>query len=235
MIPLWQALCRLPPQEARAGIASAATRRRPTTRVGCSPSCGFTYPTTRRPDRQSPAAPGPVGARWPEFECGGDFDATPAPTLPPRRRAPRAWRGCCTQRHNPQGGELRLKQEFFLVSAILQEVARAPSGERPLVQGAVRPRRDPAQRHAPRARDPRADASPGRRHRARVGSRVEHHAASSPSTNHTLLPKALEIWPVDLIDRCCRGIADHLPDQSGVPRRYMPRYPMTTSGVLSCP
>ena len=96
------------------------------------------------------------------------------------------------------GKQLRLTQQYFFVSCSLQDMIRLH-----LMRGkrARRVRRvlgGAAERHAPGHRRRRADAAAGRRARDGLGPGVGDHAADCGYTNHTLLPEALEKWPLPL-------------------------------------
>ena len=120
----------------------------------------------------------------------------------------------------PAGQELRLRQEYFFVSASLQDLVRrhvADLRRHPLAAGEGG---DPAERHASRDRRRRADAHPGRRARASPGTRP-----GSITRQHALLhqPHAAAGGAGDLAGAALRAAAaaphaDHLPDQRAAPR-----------------
>ena len=66
----------------------------------------------------------------------------------------------------PQGRELRLKQQYFFVSASLQDILSTHLAEGRTLESLRRCRGHPAERYAPGAGDSRVDAAAGRRVRA---------------------------------------------------------------------
>ena len=98
------------------------------------------------------------------------------------------------------GRELRLRQEYFFVSASLQDLVRRHTRtfgsiytlpERAAIHSTITSER----RHR------RADAHPHRPLQRSVGRGLEDHLQTFSHSNHTLLPEALESWPVPLFER----------------------------------
>ena len=103
---------------------------------------------------------------------------------------------------SPAGQELRLRQEYFFSSASLQDILRRHNQQYGRFDNLAREGGDPAQRHPPGGLRRRADAAA----RSTSTSSSSTRPGSSPSgtiayTNHTLLPEALETWPVPLFER----------------------------------
>ncbi len=71
-----------------------------------------------------------------------------------------------------EGRELRLRQEYFFVSASLQDILRRYRVGHRRLRGPARQGQHPPQRHPPGARGARADAPAGRRARAGVDARL---------------------------------------------------------------
>ena len=97
----------------------------------------------------------------------------------------------------PPGRELRLRQEYFFVSASLQDILRATCDEHARFDDLA----DKVAIHLndthPAIARARADAAAGRRARHGVGRRLGACTSRVFSyTNHTLMPEALETWPV---------------------------------------
>ena len=102
----------------------------------------------------------------------------------------------------PAGQELRLRQEYFFVSASLQDLDPPPPAHLRRHPLASRQGGDPAQRHASLDRRRRADAHPRRRARPRSGRRRGRSPfARSPTPTTRCLPEALETWSVQLFER----------------------------------
>ncbi len=86
--------------------------------------------------------------------------------------------------------------------------------------------RHPAQRHAPGAGRRRVDAHPARPGQLSWDEAWDLTVRTLAYTNHTLLPEALEKWPVELFEMACRA---HLEIIYEINRRFLDdvraRYP----------
>ena len=106
----------------------------------------------------------------------------------------------------PAGQELRLRQEYFFVSASLQDLVRPPPAHLRRHPLAARQGGDPAQRHASGDRRRRADAHPGRRARPRLGRGVGHHRPHALLHQpHAAARGAGDLAGAALRARCCRA------------------------------
>ena len=145
----------------------------------------------------------------------------------PSRRAPRrSPRSSIRAIDSPAGRELRLRQEYFFVSASLQDLVQRHLALR---------RRSAALPDRPRSSSttpiPSIAIAELMRilvdlHNFRWDEAWKITVDTCSYTNHTLLPEALETWPVALFERAAAAAsADHLPDQ----RRAIWRPPSTRS------
>ena len=104
--------------------------------------------------------------------------------------------------YTPAGQELRLRQEYFFASASLQDIVQRHLSQYGDLQSLPDKVAIQLNDTHPAHRRRRADAPAGRRARHALGRGL----GRSPSallgyTNHTLLPEALESWPVPLFER----------------------------------
>ncbi len=124
-----------------------------------------------------------VGAHGRQGACGSDLQSA----LSERRNAGRSGTA-------PAPG--------ILFRLGLAAGSAAPASEAvPGSAHAARARRDPAQRHASGDCRRRADAPPVRQHGIEWQEAWRITNATISYTNHTLLPEALESWPVPLLER----------------------------------
>jgi starch phosphorylase len=117
-----------------------------------------------------------------------------------------------------QGKELRLEQQYFFVSCSLQDMLRIMRGQKIRSSASTRSSRCSSTTPTRRSRR-RADAPAGRRARHGLGRGLGDHRKTFAYTNHTLLPEALERWPLGCSARPAAAPGDHLRDQRALPRR----------------
>jgi starch phosphorylase len=99
------------------------------------------------------------------------------------------------------GRELRLRQEYFFVSASLQDILHRHHGRAWHLRQPGRAGGDPSQRYAPGDQRRRTDAAAGGRSRHAWAAAWDQCRRIFSYTNHTLMPEALETWKVTLIQR----------------------------------
>ena len=213
------------PATCSASSSTAGSTRTPTPRAGWSTSGSTPRTSWRRPydtpdprlrrqDRQHAAPLVGQGGRRVRPRASSTRATTSARSR--RGRSPRTSAGCSTPTTTSRAGkELRLAQEYFFVAATLQDIirrykkqyemydqAQGPEDVRPL----RREGRHPAQRHAPRAGDPGADAHPGRRRGARLGrgvGRSRPRPSATPTTRSC--PRRWSAGRSACSAACCRG------------------------------
>ncbi len=97
------------------------------------------------------------------------------------------------------GKRLRLAQQYFFVSCSLQDMLHLLDLAGEPVERFARALRRAAQRHAPVHRRGRADAPAAWTSAGSIGTRPgPSPCATFGYTNHTLLPEALETWPLPM-------------------------------------
>ena len=118
------------------------------------------------------------------------------------------------------GRELRLVQEYFLVACAVRDIVRRFAEQQPSesFDAIRRTGGDSAERHAPGADGRGADAILVDETRTVVGNGMGRHAARCGYTNHTLMPEALEKWPVQLIEKV---LPRHLQIIYEINRRFL--------------
>ena len=104
---------------------------------------------------------------------------------------------------SPAGQELRLRQEYFFTSASIQDIVRRhlPINGRRDAPCPTR-RRFSSTTPTPRSRSPKLCGSSSTSTGIEFNEAWDSHARSTVGyTNHTLLPEALESWPLPLFER----------------------------------
>ena len=100
----------------------------------------------------------------------------------------------------PRGRNLRFVQEYFLVACSLADIVarfrRRGNDWKSLPDRAAVQLNDTHPAHGGRG----VDANSARRRPARLGRSVGSHQRTLAYTNHTLMPEALETWPVNLFE-----------------------------------
>jgi starch phosphorylase len=100
------------------------------------------------------------------------------------------------------GRELRLKQQYFFVSASLQDMLYRFAKSGVAARQSARQGGDPAQRHPSLDRRAELMRILIDQHHLEWNARLGHrHPRTFAYTNHTLMPEALETWPVALFER----------------------------------
>ena len=186
--------------------------------TGIRPNACSRWPTTRR---------SPAGAAATSTRCGCGRPAPPTPiqladfnkgdyvgAVAARARAEAISRVLYPNDATAEGQELRLRQEYFFTAASLQDIVGAISHE----HGDT----DSLPDHAAVQLN---DTHPAIAVAELMRILVDDHECSWEDawritkatlnyTNHTLLPEALETWPVDAVRPAAAApSADHLPDQ----------------------
>jgi glycogen phosphorylase len=134
-----------------------------------------------------------------------------------------------------EGKELRIKQEYFFVSASLQDILREHLGAGLSLAELPAARRHPAQRHPPGAGDPGADAAADRRHGCRgtrPGRSLRRVQLHQP---HAAARGARDLAGAHARENRAAPPRDHLSHQSRVPRRRVGALSRaTTTGAAAC-
>ena len=137
----------------------------------------------------------------------------------------------------PQGKELRLKQQYFFVSASLQDILATHLSEGRSLASHARLDRHSVERHASGGGDSGADAAADRRARPVVVRKLaDHHRGVFVHQSHPAAGGARDLAGGDVRAAAAAASADHLSDQSRFPaigRGALPRRRRTAGG--GCP
>ena len=201
---------------ARSGIRRKPCRRSPTTRrssagaASTSTRCG--YGRRARPIRSISTSSTPATISAPVAE---------------EARAESICKFLYPNDESPAGRELRLRQEYFFVSASLQDLVKRHLASDGQLRSLAHEGRGAAQRHPSEPRRRRADAHPGRPAQFPLGRGLEDHGRDAVLHQ----PHAAAGSAGDLAGRTVRAAVaapsrDHLPHQrraSGAGRSALPR------------